>query len=138
VTAFPDHRPYGQCSCADSDEQPFFRLDLMRSLQLHRGLAIGIALAGLVLAVVDGARKWPIYTAQSQVYIQPAPPKAIEQSFPQRWPFDTNSYESLFSNRCKAPRTRVLLSALHKMRPGSWQQNGESERSAADRLARPS
>jgi uncharacterized protein involved in exopolysaccharide biosynthesis len=125
----------GSSPAPDSDEQPFFRLDLLRSLQLHRGLAIGIALAGLVFAVVDGARKWPIYTAQSQVYIQPAPPKAIEQSFPQRWPFDTNSYESFIQQQVQsASHPEVLLSALHKMRPGSWQQNGESERSAADRL----
>ena len=125
----------GSSAVPDSDEQPLFRLDLMRSLQLHRGLAIGIALAGLVLAVANGVKKWPIYTAQSQVYIQPAPPKAIEQSFPQRWPYDTNSYESFIQQQVQSTtHPEVLLSALHKMPPGSWQQKGESEQSAANRL----
>ena len=30
-------------------EQPFFRLDISRSFQLHKRLAIGIALTGLAL-----------------------------------------------------------------------------------------
>ena len=34
-----------------SSEQPFFRLDILRSLQLHRRLAMGFAVAGLALAV---------------------------------------------------------------------------------------
>jgi len=127
--------PVGSSASSDSDEQPLFRLDLMRSLQLHQGLAIGIALAGLVLAVANGVKKWPIYTAQSQVYIQPAPPKAIEQSFPQRWPYDTNSYESFIQQQVQSTtHPEVLLSALHKMPPVSWQQKGESEQSAANRL----
>ena len=121
----------------DSGEQPFFRLDLMRSLQLHRGLALGIALVGLALAAVNVAMKWPVYTAQSQVYIQPAPPKAIEQSFQQRWPYDTNTYESFIQQQVQsASHPEVLLGALHKMAPGSWQRKGESEQSAADRLGR--
>jgi uncharacterized protein involved in exopolysaccharide biosynthesis len=121
----------------DSGEQPFFRLDLMRSLQLHRGLALGIALAGLALAVANGVMKWPVYTAQSQVYIQPAPPKAIEQSNSLRWPFDTNSYESFIQQQLQsASHPEVLLGALHKMPPGSWQRKDESELSAAGRLGR--
>ena len=42
----------GQAAKAPNSEQAFFRLDLMRSLQLHRRLALSIAAVGFVLGLI--------------------------------------------------------------------------------------
>jgi hypothetical protein len=42
-----------------------FRLDIRRSLQVHRRLALSLALIGLILAVIYLLNSWPIRTAQS-------------------------------------------------------------------------
>ena len=54
-------------------------LNLVRALQLHRKLALGIAAAGLALAVAYVVKSWPVYTAQSQIYVQPVQSKVMAQ-----------------------------------------------------------
>jgi len=93
----------------------------MRSLQMHRGWRWECpGRSG------SGRGQWSDevagYTAQSQVYIQPAPPKAIEQSNSLRWPFDTNSYESFIQQQLQsASHPEVLLARCIRCRlaPGS-------------------
>jgi len=127
--------PVGNSLSSGSDERPFFRLDLLRSLQLHRRLALGIALAGLALAVASAVKMWPVYTAQSQIYIQPVPPKVMDAGNQPRWPYDSNTYDSYIQQQVQsASNTEVLISALHKLGSDTWQRNGESEQSAARRL----
>jgi hypothetical protein len=54
--------------------QALFRLDLKRSLRMHRGLVLGSALIGLVLAMTYVVLCWPVSTGQSLVNLQPTPP----------------------------------------------------------------
>ena len=118
-----------------ASEQPFFRLNLLRSLQLHRKLALGIALGGVALAAAYVAMVWPVYTAQSQVYLQPVLPKVLEQGAASRWPSDATTYDTFIEQQVQnASHPEVLLSALHKLGPGSWQHQGETEQAAAERL----
>lgn len=120
---------------AMGSEQPFFRLDLLRSLQLHRRLALCIALAGVALAAAYVAIKWPVYTAQSQVYIQPVLPKVMDPATSSHWPNDATTYDSFIEQQVhNSARPDVLLSVLHKLGPGAWQRKGESEWAAAIRL----
>jgi succinoglycan biosynthesis transport protein ExoP len=127
----------GGPSAVDAADQPFFRLDLGRALQLHLRLALAIAAAGLALAGYEAWKMWPIYTAQSQVYIQPAAPKVLEQNSPSRWGSDANSYESFIQQQVQsATQPAVLKGALRKMEAGVWQQPGESDDAAADRLGK--
>jgi uncharacterized protein involved in exopolysaccharide biosynthesis len=124
-------------SSTGSNEQPFFRLDLMRSLQLHRGLALGFSLVGIALAVGYVVMKWPVYTAQSQVYIQPVAPKVMGQANESHWPYDAVTYDSFVQQQVEsATHPDVLVGVLHKLEPGSWQRQGETEQSAAARLGR--
>jgi len=119
-----------------SSDQALFRLDLMRSLRMHRRLALGFALAGLVLAAIYMVRYWSVYTAQSLVYIQPTPSAVLEQA-PMHWPYnyDPATYDSYIQQQMLSmTRPDVLAGALHKLNPGVWQQSGESDQSAADRL----
>ena len=128
-------QPAGKSPSYGGDEQPFFRLELMRSLQLHRRLALSIAVAGLVVTGAFVAMKWPLYTAQSQVYIQPMSLKLMDQGNAARWPTDSNSYDSFIEQQVhSASQPDVLLDAMHRLRPGVWQQSGETEQEAAERL----
>ncbi|MDR3751252.1 MAG: hypothetical protein P4K94_07165 [Terracidiphilus sp.] len=102
---------------------------------MHRWLALGIALIGVALAVANAVKMWPVYTAQSQVYIQPVAPKVMDQGNQPRWPYDSNTYDSYIQQQVQsASNSEVLISALHKLGPGTWQRNDESEQSAARRL----
>ncbi len=122
--------PYGQ-------EQPFLRLDVVRSLQLHRWLALSVVLIGLAFTATYVASNWPVYTAKSQVYIQPVSLKLMDQGSAVRWPADSNTYDSFIEQQvASALQPDVLLNALHKLKPGVWQKQDESEQSAAERLGR--
>ena len=115
-------------------ERPFIRLNLLRALQLHRNLAMGIALGGLLLALAYVVKAWPVYTAQSQLYVQPIQSKVMagpDQSFTS----NSAAYDSFVQQQVQsASNPDVLISALHKLKPGSWQRSGESEQAAAARL----
>lgn len=127
-------RPSGPAGTA---EQPFFRLDLKRSLHLHRRLAAGIALAGLVLAAISFALKWPTYLAQSQVFIQPAAPQIMAAGGRTNWPNDTNSYDTVVQQQMQAvSHPNVRLSALRKLGSGAFQRPGEDEQAASIRLGK--
>jgi len=113
----------------------FFNLDLPRSLQLHRGLAIGIFAAALALAAFYMAKSWNHYTAESLVYVQPAPPRLMDSAQTQRWPYDANTYESYIQQQIhNVTRPDVLVAAAHKL-PG-WKDASETDQAAAARLDR--
>ena len=120
---------------SSTEDRTFFRLDLVRSLQLHRGLATGFALLGFALAAAYVVKTWPVYSAQSQIYVQPVETKVMEQSNANRWPFDSNTYDSFVQQQVQsATNPEVLVNALHQMGAHSWQEPGESEQAAAIRL----
>jgi uncharacterized protein involved in exopolysaccharide biosynthesis/Mrp family chromosome partitioning ATPase len=124
---------------AGNGTQALFRLDLLRSLQLHRNLALGIAIAGIVLAVAYWFYVGPVYQAESIVYIQPSPPRVMPQGpswpYSQRWPYDSNTYESYITQQMQnVTRADVLAGAVRKLQSGNWLQSGESDQAAADRL----
>jgi succinoglycan biosynthesis transport protein ExoP len=123
-------------------EQAFFHLDIKRSLQLHWRLARKFAIGGVVLAILYFLsqaflfKTWPVYEADSMVYVQPTPSKVLETNQGNsRWPFDTNTYESYIGQQMmNVTRDDVLASALKKL--GDFQDPGESEQKAAQRLVR--
>jgi uncharacterized protein involved in exopolysaccharide biosynthesis len=117
------------------NDGPIVRLNLIRALQLHRNLALGIALTGIVLAAAYVAKSWPVYIAQSQIYIQPAVSKVITQGNAESEPINSTVYDSFVQEQVQnASNPDVLLNALHKMGPGAWQEPGETEQAAAARL----
>jgi hypothetical protein len=56
------------------------RLEIRRSLQVHRRLAIGLALVGLALALIYLLNSWSIRTAPSLNQLQPERSSTVEQS----------------------------------------------------------
>jgi capsular polysaccharide biosynthesis protein len=115
-------------------EQTFFHFDILRSLQMHRGLALGIVLAALVLSAGYTGRRWNNYKAQSLVYVQPSPPHLLQNGQPQQqWPFDANTYESYIQQQIhNVTRPDVLAAAVRRL-PG-YRGAKESDQAAADRL----
>jgi succinoglycan biosynthesis transport protein ExoP len=117
-------------------EQAFLQLDLMRSLQLHRRLAMSFAAVGLVLGLIYYFVKAPVYLAQCLVYVQPAPPSVIQQGFSSRWPYDASTYDSYIQQQVgNAMREDVLTSALKKLGDGARKPN-ESDEDALNGLRR--
>jgi polysaccharide biosynthesis transport protein len=117
-------------------DQALFRLDLVRSLKMHRRLALGFALVGVILAALYVVKNRKEYSAQSLVYIQPTPSAVLEQA-PMHWPYnyDPATYDSYIQQQILSmTRPDVLMGAVKKLGPGVWQQSGESEQSVADRL----
>jgi capsular polysaccharide biosynthesis protein len=126
--------PGGSAQAFAGDDSPIFRMDLKRSLQSHGKLVWTFVILGVAGALVLGARKWPVYIAQSQIYVQPVSPHVLEQSYQPSWPFDSNTYDSFVQQQVQsASNPTVLLNAVHKM-GGAWQASGEDEQAAAGRL----
>ncbi len=120
---------------AGGNDRPLLRLNLVRALELHRNLALGIAAAGLVLALAYIVKSWPVYMAQSQIYVQPAQSKVIPQGNAENEPINSTAYDSFVQEQVQnATNPDVLINALHKLGPGAWQKAGETEQAAADRL----
>jgi uncharacterized protein involved in exopolysaccharide biosynthesis len=118
-----------------SQDQPLFRLNLLRALQLHRRLALGIALGCLLLAVAYVVKAWPVYLAQSQIYVQPVQTKVMASGPDSSFANNSAAYDSFVQQQVEsAANPDVLINALHKLKPGTWQRSGESEQAAAARL----
>ena len=118
-----------------SPPQTFFNLDLLRALQLHRKLAVGIFLVAVALAAAYMARGWNHYTAETLVYVQPAPPRLLDSGQAQHWPYDANTYESYIQQQIhNVTRPDVLTAAVHKM--PEWKNEGETDPASAARLDR--
>jgi len=114
-------------------QQVFFHLDFRRALQMHRRKVIAILLVALALSLFQVARRWNTYKAESQVYVQPAPHRVIENGPTQQWPYDANTYESYIQQQVHdVTRPDVLAAAVNRI-PG-WRGKSESEQAAADRL----
>ena len=126
----------------EGTEQAFFNIDIKRSLQLHWRLARTVALGFVALAMVYLLvqvfvfKSWPTYMAESVVYVQPTPGKVLpSEGGPQRWPYDTNTYETYIEQQMmNVSRDDVLIGAVHKL--DGFQGPGESDQVAAQRLVR--
>ena len=116
-------------------DQPLLRLNLVRALQLHRRMALGIALGCLVLAAAYVVKAWPVYLAQSQIYVQPVQTKVMASGADSSMSSNLAAYDSFVQQQVQsAANPDVLINALHKLDPGTWQRSGESEQAAAARL----
>jgi succinoglycan biosynthesis transport protein ExoP len=108
------------------------RIDVMRSLRLHKMLATVIALSAIGLGVALVARHHSWYEATSVVYVSPNFPATLKASEEQEYPYDSYIEEQVHSVK----GYNVLASALHQLQVGVWQYPNENLESAVDRLQR--
>src|SRR5947209_4230498 len=101
---------------ATQPSQVFFHFDFRRSLQMHRALTVGVFGFALLLAIAYAAKTWNNYFAESIVYVQPSPPKLMENGSANRWPYDATTYESYIQQQIhNVTRPDVLLNAASKI-----------------------
>jgi polysaccharide biosynthesis transport protein len=108
------------------------RIDILRSLRLHKMLATLIALSTIGLGIAAKARHHPTFEATSVVYVSPNFPATLAASQEQEYPYDSYIEEQVHS----VTQYNVLSEALSKLKPGIWQFPGERLESAIDRLQR--
>ena len=106
------------------------RIDILRSLRLHKMLATLIALFAIGLGIAAKARHHATYEASSVVYVSPNFPATLAASQEQEYPYDSYVEEQVHS----VTQYNVLSQALRKLKPGVWQFPGEALESAVDRL----
>jgi polysaccharide biosynthesis transport protein len=106
------------------------RIDVMRSLRLHKMLATLIALLIIGLGGALLARYRPTFEATSVVYVSPNFPATLKASEEQDYPYDSYIEEQVHSIKSY----NVLSDALRQIKPGVWQFPGETLESAVDRL----
>jgi polysaccharide biosynthesis transport protein len=106
------------------------RIDILRSLRLHKLLATLIALLTIGLGIAAKARHHASYEATSVIYVSPNFPATLAASQEQEYPYDSYVEEQVHS----VTQYNVLSEALRKLKPGVWQFPGEELESAVDRL----
>jgi polysaccharide biosynthesis transport protein len=106
------------------------RIDVMRSLRLHKMLATVIALLIVGLGFALLARHRPTFEATSVVYVSPNFPATLKASEEQDYPYDSYIEEQVHSIKSY----NVLSNALREIKPGAWQLPGETLETAVDRL----
>jgi polysaccharide biosynthesis transport protein len=108
------------------------RIDVMRSLRLHKRLATVIALSVIGLGVAFVARHHSWFEATSVVYVSPNFPATLKASEEQEYPYDSYIEEQVHSVK----GYNVLANALRQLPIGVWQYPNENLESAVDRLQR--
>src|SRR3984957_12779040 len=106
------------------------RIDVPRSLRLHKMLATLITLVTLGLGVAFAVRHRAKYEATSVVYVSPNFHATLVTNQEQEYPYDSYIEEQGHS----VTKYNVLVDAIGKLKPGGWQAPGESLESAVDRL----
>ena len=129
---------------APQAEPACFQLAAKRSRSLgslwRRGRTVAIscfALAALyLLAQVSVLKTWPTYTADSIVYVQPAPAKVMpSEADASRRPYEGGSYETYIElQMMNVSCPKALIGAVHKL--NGFERKGEGDLLATGRLAR--
>jgi polysaccharide biosynthesis transport protein len=106
------------------------RIDVLRSLRLHKMAATLITLLTLALGVALAVRHRAQFEATSVVYVSPNFHATLVANQEQEYPYDSYIEEQVHS----VTKYNVLVDAIGKLKPGVWQAPGESLESAVDRL----
>jgi succinoglycan biosynthesis transport protein ExoP len=106
------------------------RINVLKSLRLHRVTAILVALVVLGLGLAVVARHKPYYGATSIIYVSPTVPKTLTEDHELDRPYESYVQEIIHD----VDRSDILAEAIHKMPAGLWLYPGETERSGVARL----
>ena len=106
------------------------RINVLKSLRLHRVTAILVTLLVLGLGLAVVARHKPYYAASSTLYVSPTVPKTLTEDHELDRPYESYVQEIVHD----IDRYDILADAIHKMPAGSWLYPGETERSGVARL----
>src|SRR5579859_3196721 len=107
-----------------------FRINVIKSLRLHKvaALVTTLLILGFGLAVI--AKHKPTYSAASFIYISPTFPKTLVEDREQERPYESYVQQHVHSIN----RYDILAEAIRRMPPGTWSYPPETEQSAVQRL----
>jgi uncharacterized protein involved in exopolysaccharide biosynthesis/Mrp family chromosome partitioning ATPase len=103
-----------------------FRINVIRSLRMHRVASLLVALLTLGTGLAVVARHKPIYVATSTIYVSPTIPKTLIADSELERPYDSQVQETIHA----IDRYDVLAAALKSMDPALAQSFGANERKA--------
>jgi uncharacterized protein involved in exopolysaccharide biosynthesis len=113
---------------------PAFKPQIVRSVRMHPRLAIGVAATVCLLLAGYGLTRKPVYTAESQVYEEPAASKLMSDGT--SGAFDPSRYDSYLQQQMlMVERPDVLAAALAALPPATWHELGPNEHAAVASLA---
>ena len=113
---------------------PAFKLDLVRSVRMHRRLALGVAAAVFVLIAGYALTRRPMYQAESLTYVEPLATKVMNDGSPGF--YDPSRYDSYLEQQIQtAQRNDILQAAIERLPEGVWRRPGESMPAAVARLS---
>jgi len=122
-----------QFNQAESSEGKPLNLDLVRSLRMHRWLALSVSVLVLVALVGYGLRIRPYYQTSALIYVQPMKSKVITD--PSGGTYDPTRYDTYVQQQLQTiARYDILAEALSTLPPGVWSPAGEPEQVAVARL----
>jgi len=106
------------------------RINVLKSLRLHRVTAILVTLLVLGLGLAVVARHKPYYSASSIIYVSPTVPKTLTEDHELDRPYESYVQEIVHD----IDRYDILAEAIRKMPAGLWLYPGETEHSGVARL----
>jgi uncharacterized protein involved in exopolysaccharide biosynthesis len=109
-------------------------LDILRSLRMHRGAAIAVAVLVFLMIVSFGLGRRPYYETQALIYVQPEKAKLITD--PLGGVFDSTRYDTFIQQQLQTiVRSDILTKALSEPSAQGWRLiPGEPDQSAVVRL----
>lgn len=107
-----------------------FRINIKKSLRLHKvaALVTTLLVLGFGLAVI--AKHKPNYSTASFIYVSPTFPKTLVEDREQERPYESYVQQHVHSIN----RYDILAEAIRRLPPGTWTYPGETEQSAVQRL----
>lgn len=106
------------------------RIDVLRSLRIHKLAATIIALSTITIGLALVVRHQSTYEATSVVYVSPNFHATLVANQEQEYPYDSYVEEQVHS----VTSYNIVADAVGKLAPGVWQFPGESLESAVSRL----
>ena len=108
------------------------RINVLRSLQLHKVTAAVTAVVVLGLGLAFLLRGGATYEASSTLYVSPTFPATLHVDQEHVYPYDSYVQEQVQA----IVNYDVIAEALKHLPPGVWRFPGETEQSAVERLQR--
>jgi len=120
-------------SAATGSSSKDLDLDIVRSLRMHRTLAIVVFIVVFVGIFSFGLSRHPYYNTEALIYVQPMQTKVITDT--SQATYDPSRYETFLQQQLQTiVRSDILAEALSKPATRAWRFRGESDRAAITRL----
>jgi len=129
----PSLEPHQPPASAAANSSKGYNLDLVRSLRMHRVLAVSVAALVFVFMFAFGLSRRPYYETQALIYVQPMKTKLITDTG--EGTYDSPRYETYIQQQLQTIiRSDILTEALDKPSARAWFFPGEPAQSAVARL----